>query len=175
MFYQGITKADVVNGRGVRVVLWVSGCSLHCKNCHNPETWERTSGSVFDRQAKINLFQALDKPYIQGLTLSGGHPLEEYNIKEIYDLIKEVKEIYPQKDIWLYTGFTWEMLMDEKINNEELSALYKSVIAMCDIIVDGPYIDELRDITLAWRGSSNQRIIDVKKSLEAGRAILANI
>ena len=174
MFYQGITKADVVNGNGVRVVLWVSGCSLHCKNCHNPETWDKEAGRPFDEQAKAELFEALDKSYIEGITFSGGHPLEAYNLREVISLMQEIKKRLPEKTIWLYTGFTWEMLMENIKANTDLSKLYEVVISLCDVIIDGPYKDDLRDITLAWRGSTNQRVIDVQKSLEEGKIIIWN-
>lgn len=171
MHYQNITKADFLNGIGVRVVLWVSGCSLECKNCHNPELWQFNSGKIFDEKAKKELFEALNKPYIKGLTLSGGHPLEDYNVEKIYDLIKEVKATFINKDIWLYTGLCWESLMKEE-ENIKLSKIRKNVISLCDVVVDGPYIDELRDISLAWRGSSNQRVIDVQRSLKKGKVVL---
>ena len=174
MFYHGITKADVVNGNGVRVVLWVSGCSLHCKNCHNPETWDKEAGQPFDKQAKAELFEALDKSYIEGITFSGGHPLEVYNLREVVSLMQEIKKRLPEKTIWLYTGFTWEMLMENIKANTDLSELYKVVMSLCDVIIDGPYKDDLRDITLAWRGSTNQRVIDVQKSLEEGKIIIWN-
>lgn len=164
MNYHKIEKTSVANGTGIRVVLWVSGCSLHCKGCHNPETWSLNSGKPFDKEAKKELFEALDEPYIQGITFSGGHPLEDENAEEVYLLTKEIKERFPDKDIWLYTGYTLEQIFPSvTTDNLDVNRFYKQeIIKMCDVVVDGKYIEELRDITLKWRGSSNQRVIDIK-------------
>ena len=170
MNYQNITKTDFVNGKGVRVVLWTSGCTLACKNCHNPESWDESSGKPFDIEAKKELFEAIGKSYIKGLTLSGGHPLEEYNLEDVYNLLKEVKSTFPNKDIWLYTGLSWENIIYTK-ESTNYSELRKSIVSLCDVLVDGRYMDELRDISLPWRGSSNQRVIDVQKSLQENRVI----
>ena len=165
MNYHKIEKTSVANGTGIRVVLWVSGCSLHCKGCHNPETWSLNSGKLFDEEAKIELFEALDKPYIQGITFSGGHPLECENVETVYLLIKEIKEKFPTKDIWLYTGYTLEQIFPLVVTDMlDVNALYRQeIVNMCDVVVDGKYIEELKDITLKWRGSSNQRVWDIKR------------
>lgn len=168
MNYHKIEKTSVANGTGIRVVLWVSGCSLHCKGCHNPETWSLNSGKPFDEEAKKELFEALDKPYIQGITFSGGHPLEQRNLITILFLAKEIKEKFPQKDIWLYTGYTWEDIF--KMGNRQM----RKILYWVDVLVDGKYIEEEKDITLKWRGSRNQRVIDVKKSLEECKVVLYN-
>lgn len=160
MNYHKIEKTSVANGIGIRVVLWVSGCSLHCRGCHNPETWNLNSGKPFDEDAKKELFEALNKSYIQGITFSGGHPLEKENISEVYCLCKEIKEKFPTKDIWLYTGYTFE----------DISSYL--IMKYIDVVVDGKYIDELKDITLKWRGSSNQRVIDVKESFNTNEVVL---
>ena len=159
MNYHKIEKTSIANGTGIRVVLWVSGCSLHCKGCQNPKTWDLSSGKLFDEDAKKELFEALDKPYIQGITFSGGHPLENENITEVYSLCKEIKDKFPTKDIWLYTGYQFEDI------NSYLIMQY------IDVLVDGRYIDEQRDITLKWRGSQNQRVIDVKETLKQGKIV----
>lgn len=174
MNYHKIEKTSVANGIGVRVVLWVSGCSLHCRECHNPETWSFDSGKLFDEEAKNELFNALDKPYIQGITFSGGHPLENENVETIYLLIKEIKEKFPTKDIWLYTGYTIEQIFP-KVNFDvfNVNNVYrKEVIRMCDVVVDGPFVESEKDITLKWRGSRNQRVIDCKQSIKENRIIL---
>ena len=173
MNYHKIEKTSIVNGTGIRTVLWVSGCSLHCKGCHNPETWNVDSGKPFDEEAKNELFKALDKPYIQGITFSGGHPLESKNVETIYLLIKEIREKFPTKDIWLYTGYTLEQIFPEVITDDfNLNRFYKQeIVKMCDVIVDGKYIEELKDITLQWKGSSNQRVIDVQETLKQGKVI----
>lgn len=184
MNYHKIEKTSVANGTGIRVVLWVSGCSLHCKGCHNPETWSLCSGKLFDEEAKRELFEALDKPYIQGITFSGGHPLEDENIDTVYELCYEIRKKYPTKDIWLYTGYNFDdflplfQVMPRQIyfydNNFILLGRIANIISMCDVVVDGQYIEELRDITLKWKGSSNQRVIDVKKSLKEEKVVLYN-
>lgn len=176
MNYIKITKNDIANGPGVRVTLWVSGCSLHCKGCHNPQTWDFNAGKLFDEAAKQELFEALNKSYIQGITISGGHPLDPKNVQDVYKLLNEVKKHFPQKDIWLYTGYT--------LNTFNFTSLLKGispecihhntinrVLNICDVVVDGPYIEEQRDITLPFRGSKNQRLIDVKETLKQGQII----
>lgn len=174
MNYHKIEKTSIANGIGVRVVLWVSGCTLRCKGCQNPNTWSFESGKLFDEEAKKELFDSLNKSYIQGITFSGGHPLEYNNLPEIFNLVKEVRENYPQKDIWLYTGYD---LSIRDFNTEvdvcwDNGLLRNYILAMCDVVVDGAYVEELKDITLKWRGSSNQRVIDVKKTLENNAIIL---
>lgn len=179
MNYHKIEKTSIVNGTGIRVVLWVSGCSFHCKGCHNPETWNVHSGKLFDEEAKKELFEALDKPYIQGVTFSGGHPLEPQNAEEVLLLIKEIKEKFPTKDIWLYTGYTFEEIC-EQYCNQAIYNLYRNVvepniwsnIQYIDVLVDGKFIEEEKDITLKWRGSKNQRVIDVKSSIEQEKVVL---
>lgn len=160
MNYHKIEKYSIANGVGIRVVLWVSGCTCYCKNCQNPNTWSFKSGQLFDEKAKKELFDALNKPYIQGITFSGGHPLENENISTVYQLCKEIKNKFPQKDIWLYTGYNFEDIHSYLI------------MKYIDVLVDGKYIDELKDLTLKWRGSSNQRVIDVQKSLKENKIIL---
>ena len=170
MNYHKIEKTSIANGEGIRVVLWVSGCSLHCKGCHNPETWSLCSGKPFDEEAKKELFEALDKPYIQGITFSGGHPLENENLLQIYNLIQNIRLIYKSKDIWLYTGLTWEDIMSK--NDDITDKLRQVIVSMCDVVVDGRYIEEQKDITLKFCGSRNQRLIDVKETLKQGKVTL---
>ena len=168
MNYIKINKCDVANGQGVRVVLWLSGCSLHCNECHNPETWDKNCGKIFDSNAKKELFDALSKNYIRGITFTGGHPLEDYNVSDVYEIIKEIKNNFPNKDIWLYTGLVFENIMS---SNGIYDVIRQNIIKECDIVVDGPFISSLKDITLEWRGSSNQRVIDVKKTLNKGHIV----
>lgn len=160
MNYLTITHNDMLNGDGLRVVLWVSGCSLHCEDCQNKYSWDFNEGVLFDERAKGEIFSELKKDYISGITITGGHPLEEQNIKEIEQLCKEIKQNFPKKTIWLYTGFTFEEIKDYPI------------LQYIDILVDGRYDKNLRDITLKWRGSSNQRVIDVQKSLSSSKITL---
>lgn len=176
MNYHKIEKTSVSNGEGIRVVLWSSGCSHRCPGCHNPETWSRVSGKLFDDEAKQELFEALDKSYIQGITFSGGHPLEEYNLNDVLNIIKEIKASFPDKDIWLYTALTFDNMLglitsNSEIIDDSLPELLE-IVKLCDVIVDGKYVENLKDIRLKWRGSSNQRVIDVQKSIKENKIIL---
>lgn len=162
MNYLGISKASVTDGPGVRVVLWVSGCRVHCQGCQNPESWDFNSGKLFDENAKQELFEALNKPYIKGITFSGGNPMEHPYF--IFLLAKEIKEKFPNKDIWLYSGYTYEQICQSR---EKFKALLYA-----DVLVDGPFIEVQKDITLPFRGSTNQRLIDIKETLEQGQIVL---
>lgn len=150
MNYLNISKDDLLNGEGVRVVLWVTGCNHYCKGCQNPETWNPRAGKLFTEQTKRKLFELLSRDYIDGLTLSGGDPLFPSNRDELTKLCKEVKEKFPNKDIWCWTGYLYEEVK------------FLPIMKYIDVLIDGPYIEELRDITLQWRGSSNQKIIYLK-------------
>ena len=173
MNYLGIDKSSISNGPGVRVVLWVAGCKIHCIGCQNPESWDFCSGKLFDETVKQELFEALNKSYIRGISISGGHPLEYENLPYVYDLIKEIRTRFPKKDIWLYTGYTLSINdFDATVDICWDNGLLKNyIITMCDVVVDGPYIEEQRDITLKFRGSRNQRIIDVKETLIQNKII----
>lgn len=160
MNYHNITKDDMLNGDGLRVVLWTAGCTHKCKNCQNPITWDIKGGIPFDDAAREEIFAELNKSYISGLTLSGGDPLHPANCGTVTKLAAQVKERYPEKNIWLYTGFDWD----------EISTL--PILEYIDVVVDGNYVDELRDTKLHWRGSKNQRVIDVRKSLETDEVVL---
>ena len=160
MRYHNITKNDMLNGDGLRSVLWVAGCSHGCKNCHNPITWDICGGIPFDEAAKEELLVSLEPDYISGITFSGGDPLHTQNRDEIGALIKEVREKYPNKTIWVYTGYTWNEVKD------------LPYLKLVDVLVDGPFVEELKDVNLPWRGSSNQRVIDVKKTLETDEIML---
>lgn len=147
MRFWSISYPDLNNGLGCRVTLWVAGCSHHCKGCQNRQTWDFESGRLFTKTDKDNLFKVLEKPYIKGITLSGGDPMD--NFKDILDLSKEIKEKYPTKDIWLYTGYT----LDELKNS-----FRKDILPLVDVIVDGRFELDKRDVSLKFRGSSNQII-----------------
>ena len=153
MNYHNITKQDMLNGDGIRVVLWVAGCNHCCKNCQNPITWDENGGLPFDEEAEKELFEALDKSYIDGITFSGGDPLFPGNRSEVFRLIKKVRALLPGKTIWLYTGYKWEEIRDLE------------GISDIDVIAEGEFIEELKDNNLEWVGSSNQRVINVKESL----------
>ena len=170
MKYIYISYPDVNNGIGLRVTLWLSGCSHHCYRCQNPQTWDYDFGKYLEEKDRKRIFEILNKEYIDGITFSGGDPLYEYNVAELTGLIYEIKKNLPNKTIWLYTGFTWEDIFDKE-ENDLINTFRKEIIKMCDVVVDGEYVDKLRDITLPWRGSKNQRVILVKESLEAGKVI----
>ena len=168
------------NGNGLRVVLWLSGCSHHCYNCQNPQTWNPDSGIPFDESAKQEIFNELSKDYISGITFSGGDPLYEYNLDEVLKLVKEIRISFPEKSIWLYTGYNFDLL-NSKYNEYKYTPFAANadewltrweIISNVNVLVDGEYIDEQRDITLKWRGSSNQRVIDVKQSLTQNKVVL---
>ena len=150
-----ITSPDVNNGTGFRVTLWVAGCSHHCRGCHNPESWDYNQGKSL-REVRKDLFDRLDKSYIQGLTLSGGDPLAQSrkSLLELYFLLRRIKKKFPNKNIWIYSGYTHEEILQDKFK--------KLVLSQCDVLVDGLYRYALRDTSLPFRGSSNQRIIYLK-------------
>ena len=160
MRYHNITKDDMLNGDGLRVVLWVAGCDHCCKECHNPVTWDPNGGLFFDEKAKAEIFEELEKDYISGITFSGGDPLHSANAYEVMMLAKEIKETFPNKTIWLYTGFCWD----------EIKTL--DVVKYCDVIVDGPFVQEEFDGKLHWKGSKNQRVIDVQETLRRKEIVL---
>lgn len=154
MRYHNITKDDMLNGDGLRVVLWVAGCPHRCEECQNPVTWDIEGGLLFDDKAKDEIFNELDKGYTNGITLSGGDPLHPRNREGISMLVEEIKQKYPTKTIWLYTGYLWEKIKDLPF------------IHNIDVIVDGKYDKNKRDVKLMWKGSSNQRVIDVAATLQ---------
>lgn len=160
MRYHNITKDDMLNGSGLRVVLWVSGCVHCCPHCQNPITWDPNGGLPFTEAERQEIFRELDKEYISGITFSGGDPLHIQNITEVTALARDIRWEYPQKTIWLYTGYLWEEVKDQEI------------IAYLDVLVDGEFQVGKKELGLQWVGSSNQRVIDVKKSLDQGRVIL---
>ena len=160
MRYHNITKDDMLNGYGLRVVLWVSGCSHCCRECHNPITWDPNGGLLFDEAAKQEIFTELARDYISGITFSGGDPLYYSNRLDVSKLIREIREKFPEKTIWLYTGFLWETIDSLEVMKD------------IDVLVDGEFEVEKKDTKLHWRGSSNQRVIDVPASRAAGKIIL---
>lgn len=212
MNYLKIDKEDVCNGEGLRVVLWLSGCSHKCKGCQNPQTWDANSGILFDESAKEELFRELNKDYISGLTLTGGDPLFESNLDGVLDLVTEVNRRYntaqyidcntqknhnilnanadeirlssPKKSIWLYTGFYLEEIFEPSFIDQtqewieeylKQCEIRKQILSQCDVLVDGRYVDSQRDITLHYRGSTNQSLIDIQQSLQKGKILLWQI
>lgn len=166
MKYANIKKHDIANGPGIRVSLFVSGCNHHCKGCFNSEAWDFNYGNSFTKDTIEEIITALDKSYIEGLSLLGGEPLEEVNQPSVLELILEVKAKLPNKTIWLYSGFTYE-----EINNMKTTEI-KNILQNIDVLVDGKFIIDLYDPALFFRGSSNQRIIDIKETLKKKEIIL---
>ena len=160
MYYSKITKFDTANGDGIRTVLWTSGCLHHCINCHNPETWNPNHGNLFSVDTLQEILDSIAPDYVDGLTLSGGDPLYFANLPTVKWIISKVREEYPSKNIWLYTGYRYEELIEESRKDRVL----KYIIRNIDVLVDGKYIDNLKDVSLPYCGSSNQRVIDIKRS-----------
>lgn len=169
MYYSEIKKTDIANGVGVRVTLFVSGCNRHCKNCFNRETWSFTNGQPFDESTEKLLLDALAPKHINGLTLLGGEPMEKPNQRSLLPFVRRVKEMYPDKDIWCYTGCTLER--DLLANGAYHCEVTDELLSLTDVLVDGEFIEELKDIRLLFRGSSNQRIIDMQRTLSEGHTI----
>lgn len=168
MKYHNITKDDKNNGEGLRVVLWTNGCSHHCRACHCMSTWNKDEGLDFDENAKKEIFDELEKESCSGLTLSGGDPLLIQSREEISKLVSEVREKYPDKNIWCYTGYTWENLLEQKKKDKCLENILDNI----DVLIDGMFISRLALDKLRYVGSSNQYIIDVRKSLEKNKKII---
>lgn len=154
MRYHNITKDDMLNGDGLRVVLWVAGCSHCCKECHNPITWDPDGGLLFDDEAKQEIFEQLNQDYISGITFSGGDPLHSANRLDVRNFMAEIREKYPNKTIWLYTGYEWKDIW------------HYPMMKYVDVVVDGEFVAECKDAKLLWKGSSNQKVINVQETLK---------
>ncbi len=168
MNYATIKWYDIANGEGVRVSLFVSGCTHHCKNCFNEVAWDFSYGKPFDEEVQERIGKELGADYIAGLSLLGGEPLEPQNQAALYPFVKSLKEKYPKKNIWCYTGFVFDEttgVLKEKSKNTPVT---KELLSLFDVLVDGAYVEELKDIRLKFRGSSNQRVIDLQKTLKSG-------
>lgn len=213
MKYAQIRSMDISNGEGVGVSLFVQGCDRHCFNCFNSETWDFNGGKEWTEETKNKFMELIDRPYIKRISILGGEPLAEQNLDDVLSLVKEIREKYsisqnpnsenigksrvledenskeirisfPEKTIWLYTGFRWNYIMNyqpvetddfdyiEESYNDGLMEKRKQIISLCNIVVDGEYIDEQKDLTLAYRGSKNQHVIDVKQSLAQNKVVL---
>lgn len=170
MNYGEIKKCDIANGEGVRVSLFVSGCTHHCPGCFNEDTWDFNYGKVFTQETEEEILEALSSDYVNGLSLLGGEPFEPQNQEVLVRFLRKVKEQYPTKDIWCYSGY----LFDKELLKESRArcGCTDEMLSMLDVLVDGRFVEALKDITLVFRGSSNQRVIDVKRSLEQGEVVL---
>jgi len=170
MNYANIKNCDVANGEGVRVTLFVSGCTNHCEHCFQPETWDFNFGEPFTKEVEDKIIGMLAPVYINGLTLLGGEPFEPQNQRALLPFVKRVREAYPEKNIWAFSGFTFEELMCD--GSHPRCEVTDELLSLIDVLVDGRYVDALRNLSLKFRGSSNQRVIDLKKTKENGAVTL---
>ena len=182
MRYAQIRSMDISNGEGVGVSLFVQGCPFHCKNCFNSDTWDFNGGKEWTEEIKDKFMKLIDRPYIKRVSFLGGECLADQNLDEVLKLVKQIRNSYPDKTIWLYTGFEWNSLMSKICQPTfpdkdferiiEIHKKRKEIISNVDVLVDGEYIDEQKDLTLAYRGSKNQHVIDVKQSLAQNKVVL---
>ena len=172
MNYATIKWCDIANGEGVRISLFVSGCTHRCKNCFNEVAWDFSYGEIFDENTQAKILKELESDYIAGLSLLGGEPMEPQNQEALLPFVKKVKETYPNKTIWCYTGCVLNERKGILTENNKNTPYTKELISCIDVLVDGPYVEELKDIRLKFRGSSNQRVIDVKKTLDTKKIVL---
>lgn len=163
MNYAALKKTDIANGPGVRVSLFVSGCRRHCKNCFNSETWDFNYGSKFTKETMSEILNALEQEYIEGFSLLGGEPFEPENRSEVFNILNTVRNKLPFKTIWCYSGFTVEELLESGA---------KPILELIDVLVDGAFEDDKKNLTLKFRGSENQRLINVKETIAAGKAVI---
>ena len=171
MNYCNIKNCDIADGPGVRVTLFVSGCTNHCKGCFQPETWDFDYGEPFTEETENTLIKLLEPGYIAGLTLLGGDPFEPSNQRSLLPFVKRVRETYPGKNIWAYTGFTFEELTRD--GSHPRCEVTDELLGLVDVLVDGRFVEEKKNLRLRFRGSSNQRIIDLKATLASGKIVLA--
>ena len=170
MYYGTIKKYDIADGEGVRVTLFVSGCTNHCKGCFQPETWDFCYGNPYTEETEQELINALRNENIQGLTLLGGEPFEPENQRELVKLLRRVHAELPEKDIWSYTGFVYEK--DLLAGQRKHCEVTDEMLSLLDVLVDGPFVEELKNIRLIFRGSSNQRVLNMKETLKQGKPVI---
>lgn len=170
MYYANIKNCDISNGPGVRVSLFVSGCTRHCKDCFNSETWDFHYGNPFTQETIDHILELLAPDYIKGITVLGGEPFEPQNQPSVLELLRQVRKTYPEKSIWAFSGYTLDgYMLAKKLGPWEVT---QELLSYLDVLVDGPFIAEQKDLSLRFRGSRNQRIIDVKKTLASGEIVL---
>ena len=178
MNYSQIRSMDISNGEGIGVALFVQGCNFHCKNCFNQDTWDFNGGTKFTKETKETFLKLMKKPYITRVSFLGGECLADKNLEGIYDLVKDVKKMHPNKKLWMHTGYNWERIFcpivtcDFNPERDRLIELRQEIVKMLDVLVDGRYIHELKDMNLKFRGSKNQRVIDVQESLKRDKIVL---
>ena len=172
MNYAAIKKSDIANGEGIRTTVFVSGCRNRCKNCFQPETWSFDYGSPFTDEVMEDIFRTFENPVVRGLTILGGEPMEPENQRGLLPFLKEFKRRYPKKTVWLYTGNLYETLVGEVGSHPKCIDITGELLSLVDSLVDGPFIEEEKRLGLRFRGSANQRIIDMNKTRDAGRVII---
>lgn len=178
MNYAQMRSMDISNGEGIGVSLFVQGCDFHCKNCFNSETWDFSKGQEWNEKTKNQFLKLVEKPFIQRVSILGGEPLHPKNVQNVLKIVDEIRVSYLTKNIWLYTGYTWEQIMypivtdDLNFERDYIIKARKELVSKCDVLIDGRYVDELRDVSLHWRGSSNQRVINVQETLKQNKIIL---
>lgn len=176
--YAQIRSMDISNGEGIGISIFFSGCDFHCKNCFNKELWNYSYGYGFNDATIETIISLANKPYITRLSILGGDPLMEQNLDGVLHLINRFRLSFPNKSIWLYSGFTWNQIMNPVVTDDfnpsrdELIRKRQDIVKQCTVLVDGRYIDSQRDISLKWRGSSNQRVINIKQSLQQNKIVL---
>lgn len=170
MNYADIKQYDVANGPGVRVSLFVSGCTHHCKNCFNQETWDFNFGEKFTEKEIDRIIEYMKPSYVQGITILGGEPMEYTNQKGLLPLVRKIKQVYPEKNIWCFTGYLFDKDIMERMYVKWPET--RELLSLFDVMVDGRFVEELKSLALRFKGSSNQRTIDVKKSLEQKKVVL---
>lgn len=182
MRFASMRNLDISNGEGVGVSLFVQGCDRHCFNCFNPDTWDFNGGKEWTEETKNKFMELINRPYIKRVSFLGGECLAEQNLDEVLKLVQEIRISYPEKTIWLYTGFEWDSLVSKICQPTfpdkdfehiiEIHKKRKEIISLCNIVIDGEYIDEQKDLSLKFRGSKNQRVIDVKQSIAQNKIVL---
>ena len=172
MHYGAIKKCDISNGEGIRTSIFVSGCRNRCKNCFNPDTWAFDYGKPFDESAAEEIFASMNNSSVKGLTVLGGEPMEPENQKDLLPFLREFKKRFPNKNVWLFTGNLYEELMGEPGSHFKCLDITKEILSYVDILVDGRFIEEEKRLGLRFRGSANQRIIDMNKTREAGEIVI---
>lgn len=172
MRYASIRKLDISNGEGIGISLFVQGCPFHCKNCFNSETWDFNGGKEWNKNVSVIFLELLNRNYIRRVSILGGEPFSDQNVSEVESLVQEIRNNFSdKKTIWIYSGYKWEDIWTGE-NANSYNRKRQHILQLCDVFIDGQYIDGLRDLKLHWRGSSNQRVIDTKKTLQTGEIVL---
>lgn len=176
MRYCNIDKFEYVNGSNIGVSLFVQGCPFHCKGCFNSETWDFNGGKEWTKEVEDKFLDLVSKPYIKRVSILGGEPLATQNVYEVLSLVEKIRERFPDKTVWIYSGYTWETIFDDDKFDVEggicENQSRRAIILLADVFVDGQFVDELKDLSLKFRGSSNQRLIDVPKTIDKGEIVL---